>query len=368
MKILQIHHSLNIGGVESMVCALSNELVKQNDVTICTYYDLLPGEGLEPVLSKDVKRISLHNKALTPLTKIIDMFRLVHVILSGNYDVVHVHGAFNFYILAILFKRKSTSFFYTVHSDAKKENGPMSNFMFPIKKYFFSRKNVVPITISPESQRSFAELYHCESELVLNGVVAPVVSNNPNIIDEYAQKENCRPFIHVGRICEAKNQLVLCRVFDRLIKEGYNVMLVIVGPNADDNIFAQLKPFFCNQIVFLDARNDVAELMSHSEALCLPSIYEGLPVTLLEALSVGCVPICSPIGGMKNVVRDGVNGLLSASPDEDDYYHAMRRYLELSDDDINRIRNNVKNSFNDYCIVKTAQQYYSVYQKYNIKK
>lgn len=48
--------------------------------------------------------------------------------------------------------------------------------------------------------------------------------------------------------------------------------------------------------------------MAHCDAMCLPSIWEGLPVTLLEALSVGCIPICSNVGGIPDVIESGMNG------------------------------------------------------------
>ena len=50
-----------------------------------------------------------------------------------------------------------------------------------------------------------------------------------------------------------------------------------------------------------------------------------MPVTLLEALSVGCIPICSPVGGIVNVVKHGVNGLLSKDSTEEEYYLTVKK-------------------------------------------
>lgn len=74
--------------------------------------------------------------------------------------------------------------------------------------------------------------------------------------------------------------------------------------------------------------------MAYCDAMCLPSIWEGLPVTLLEALSVGCVPICSNVGGIPDVVESGINGFLSSSSSEEDYYEAMLEYFAKLEEEI----------------------------------
>jgi glycosyltransferase involved in cell wall biosynthesis len=67
----------------------------------------------------------------------------------------------------------------------------------------------------------------------------PVVSEARNAVDEARLTPHTRVFLHPGRITEAKNQLVLVRVFDRLIREGHDVALLIAGKEEDDAIVAE---------------------------------------------------------------------------------------------------------------------------------
>ena len=53
-----------------------------------------------------------------------------------------------------------------------------------------------------------------------------------------------------------------------------------------------------------------------------------MPISLLEALAVGAVPVCTPVGGIPNAVIDGENGFLSTDNTEAAYYEAMKRFLE----------------------------------------
>ena len=98
-------------------------------------------------------------------------------------------------------------------------------------------------------------------------------------------------------------------------------------------------------------------MLAYADAMCLPSIWEGMPVTLLEALSVGCIPICSPVGGIVDVINNGVNGVLSASSSAEDYYAAMKVYMSYTDEDINKMKQSSRESFEKYDIANASQEY-----------
>lgn len=52
-------------------------------------------------------------------------------------------------------------------------------------------------------------------------------------------------FIHAGRIDTPKNQLILCKVFKRLVDNGYDVVLLIAGSKQKQDIFKTIEPYFC---------------------------------------------------------------------------------------------------------------------------
>lgn len=361
MKILHINHSLLIGGTERVICGLINEQSKRNEVTLCTWYPPQSGEGLETLVSDRVKRVSLDNEEMNFMTKLIDEIRLYKLIKSGGYDVVHVHNNFNFYILAVLLLKNKVRFFYTIHSDAVRENGPLSSKTLIIKKMFFRKKWLVPITISPQSQQSFENLYHCESYLQVNGIERPKVEINTLLLREYRFTPNTRVFVHIGRICEAKNQEVLCKVFKQLICEGNDVVLLIIGPREIESIWEKIKEYFSERICYLGSKDDAISFLRMADGMCLPSIYEGLPITLLESLAVGCIPICSPVGGIPSVIENGYNGFLSESSSEEDYYVAVKRFLNTPFKTIEYIKAQAQKTFEKYDISQTAVGYEKIY-------
>lgn len=359
MRILHIHPAMTSGGIEAMISALANEMAKKEDVTVCSIFEPSENDLFWNRLSEGVKKQTLGKKKRGFSLKII--FKIFNTIRVGRFDVVHIHGMFYYYALSILLLHKRVKFFYTIHSDAKMENTIWDKKLFYIKKYCFKKGYIHPITISKTSQESFEDLYQCDNQLILNGVVKPKLTNE-NLINRYRLTQNTKVFIHAGRISVPKNQLVLCKVFRRLIDEGYDIVLLIAGARQIEDIFKSIEPYFCDRIRYIGERNDITQLMAYSDGMCLPSIWEGLPVTLLESLSVGCVPICSNVGGIPDIIDSGKNGLLSISSSEDDYYSTMKEYLSLSFNELSELKKNCKASFSKYNIINTASLYIKVYK------
>ena len=330
-----------------------------HDVTFCSIYQPKPDdifwfrlpESVHKTLGKQCTGFSLR-----------EVFAVYRFIRDGHFDVVQLHGFFYYFMFAVLLLPRQ-KFFYTFHSDANKENFKWDVRFFWLKKLMFRLGRVRAITISPASQQSFSELYGCQSALCENGIPVPVVSDERKAVDEARITPRTKVFLHPGRITEAKNQLVLVKVFDRLVKEGRDVVLLIAGKEEDDAILQQICPYFCERIQYLGLRKDVPSLMAKADGMCLPSVWEGLPITLLECLAVGCIPVCSPVGGIVNVVTDGRNGLLSKSSSEEDYYQAMLRFLALGADEVARLKEQCTQSFQPYHISNTVQKYLQEYTR-----
>lgn len=347
------------GGIESVICSIAGEMARQgHDVTVCSIYRPKQDDIFWYQLPENVHRDTLGKE--TTGFSLREVFAVYRYIRRGHFDVVQLHGFLYYFFFAVVMLPRQR-FFYTFHSDARRENFKWDARFFPLKKLVFRLGLVRAITISPASQQSFRDLYGCNSSLCENGIPMPAVDDSPNVVDEARLTPSTRVFLHPGRITEAKNQLVLVRVFRRLIEEGQDVVLLIVGKEEDDAILQQLRPYFSDRIRYLGLRTDVPSLLARADAMCLPSVWEGLPITLLECLAVGCIPVCSPVGGIVNVVEDGRNGLLSASSAEDDYYRAMRRFLVLDADGAARMKQQVRASFQPYHISHTVEKYLAAY-------
>ncbi len=356
MRILHINPNLFGGGIEAMICNLANKMAEKWDTTVCSIYEPKESDVFWYKLQPAVKKYTIGKRKLGFSLK--EIWKVYRYIARGKFDVVYLHCHIQYHVLAILLLHNKVRFFYTVHSDAFMENIGWAKRLFLLRQFFFKHRWVTPITISNASQESFTKLFGCSSELIYNGVPRPLIPDTAPIeVSKLRTSKDTVIFMHPGRISEEKNQVVLCKVINRLLEDGHDVALLIAGTVSSPVVYDELSVYFSDRIVYLGLRGDVPALLAYSDAFCLPSIWEGLPVTLLEALSVGCVPICSPVGGIVNVITSGDNGLLAASSSEEDYYQAMRRFVNMSKEERCAMRHNCIESFTPYDIANTAKEY-----------
>lgn len=358
MKILQMHKSLGTGGIEAMLCALSNVLAETQDVTVCTIVQPAPDDKFYRELAPGIHRETIGRTGKGKPFQ--EMLRIARFIRKGRFDIVQIHGSFYYYALAILLQHRRTRFCYTVHSDALKENNPWDLRILFFKRFCFRKGWVHPITISPASQRSFTELYGCESRMIPNGVVRPQAVAGSNL-DALRRTPRTRVFLHASRISPEKNQVMLCRAFDRLVREGADVALAIAGPVHHHDIFDEMKTMFSDRIRYIGTRSDIPALLCTADGMCLSSFYEGLPVILLEALAAGCIPVCTPAGGIVDVICDGENGILAAETTEDAYVAALKRMLAMPDAAVDTLKAACLRTGAQYDIQETGRKYLSYY-------
>ena len=276
MRILLIHTALDTGGIETFVVSLANELSSQgHEVHVCSIFEPTKDAVCWNRLNEKIIRHTLgKHKCGFSIKEPLKVWRLIRRLRP---DVVHIHGFIAYYALSISLLHQTIRFIYTVHNDAAKEGNQWDIRLHRIKKWLFAHQWANAVTISQESDASFQSYYgDCKRTLIYNGVCLP--SFPQNVKEELL-------FLNPGRITEQKNQVMLCRVFDRLIKEGHPIHLLIAGEKQDEAIFAQMQPYFSSQIEYIGCRSDIPQLMAKAGAMCLPSLWEGMPITLSIAIS-----------------------------------------------------------------------------------
>jgi glycosyltransferase involved in cell wall biosynthesis len=112
----------------------------------------------------------------------------------------------------------------------------------------------------------------------------------------------------------------LLRALALVRERGIACSLVLAGDGAERERLEHLRDELglAGQVQFLGAVSNVADVLAAVDVFVLPSVIEGLPLALLEAMLAGKAVIATSVGGVPEVVRAGVNGLLvpPASPRE----------------------------------------------------
>lgn len=362
MKILEIIPHLASGGAERFTVDLCNELSVRNEVTLLTFYSLEKYGFYLSDLSENVKVISLNKKQGEFIRAFINVIKIINYFKP---DVVHMHLNSILYCLPAIFFFKNIKFFMTIHNDAEKEADGFCGKM--VRKLCFKTGSVVPITISPNSQRSFNEYYNLiSSNMIFNGrnvyKSKVAVSNSTKAeVDSCKQTSTDRVIINLARINEVKRQVLLTRVVNRLYNEGYLFTLLIVGSKREEHLVKEIDSFRCPLVHMLGEKTNPLEYLKLSDAYCLCSSYEGMPISLIEALGMETVPVCTPVGGIADVVKDGYNGILTSGLFEDDLYIALKRFLDLPDTIMKELKKNAGETYSSYSMVECARKYFAVF-------
>lgn len=354
MKILQVLSTLVTGGAEQFTVELTNELIRKGyECDLVTLFDVEEGNDLLKKLSPKCKYSSLHKKLGFDLGCYTRLYKFIK---AGEYDVVHIHvGAIPYILLSTLLLKK-VKFVATIHSEAKREAG--RNLKKWSRFYMFQHNKCTPVTISEESKSSFDEYYKMDALMVYNGVsdykglgISPLKDNEEQLL-----------FIHPASCQPVKNQELLIKAFAKLVLEYPNSKLIWLGSNAAyKSLYESLLPLMPKQFVYVGAVSNVRDYLAQADAMCLSSKMEGMPMTIIEAFSVGTPALCTPVGGIVNMIEEDKNGMISASLSIEDYYLMMKKFCGLSATQRKIMRQCAQESFARYSIENTARGYLTIY-------
>lgn len=135
-------------------------------------------------------------------------------------------------------------------------------------------------------------------------------------------------FLSVGRLRTRKAVGVLLEAFDRLRRERQDVELVVIGDGELRPVIeAQRARLGTAGVRLLGAvpRDQIARHLAAADVFVLPSIYEGFPLAILEAMAAGLPVLATRVSGNPEAVEDGVSGLLVEPEDAAGLTRAMAR-------------------------------------------
>jgi glycosyltransferase involved in cell wall biosynthesis len=133
----------------------------------------------------------------------------------------------------------------------------------------------------------------------------------------------------VGNFTAKKDHHTLLRAFASLAATYPELRLVLVGSGPlEAELRAEVGALGLGPVVvFTGMRDDVSELLPAFDVFVLSSRYEGLPIALLEAMATGVPSVATRVGGIPEVVTDGVDGLLIEPGEPDEIVKAVDRIL-----------------------------------------
>lgn len=295
MKILQIIGTLNRGGAETLLVNIQKNISKEYKM------DFLVFEDKKYELTDEVKKNGGNIIFILPPNK-QGMFGFINnlrkICKENKYDVVHAHTLFNcgFCVFAS----------YLAGVKIRISHGHSTKYLdkkinITKKIYYFISKlliNLFSTTCIACSKEAGNLLFYKNKKIVIlkNGIDINKFlyseKNDVEIRKKYNIEKDALIIGNVGRLVYIKNQMFLLKVFKMVKKEVPNSYLFLIGDGImkKDIIEEINKLELTNSVILAGNVDDVEKYYSSFNVFAFPSLFEGLPLTLLEAQCNG-VPI-----------------------------------------------------------------------------
>lgn len=314
--ILFILSSFNIGGAEIDVLNLANSLVKRN-IKVTIFSD---GGSLEKVLSKEVKLSRINVTSSNWIIMLYSMFRILAYCLLNRVTSVNpqsIRGVFLVGFTCKLLRLPLIATIHNIHHRGTLERGVALLNLLPSVVLFvseFERQKFIQAGLNPHI-----------TKVMYSGID---LKKFPKAI---VNKRKTRNIAMVGRLSPEKGIDIGIRAFGRICQEYPDTRLLIVGDGScKPDLIKLAEKTAPNQIRFLGSRHDIPDFLKSIDFLLLPSFTESLSVVAREAMAAGKPVISSDVGGMKEIIHCGNNGILVPARDVPALSGAIQDLLDHS--------------------------------------
>ncbi len=256
------------------------------------------------------------------------------LLVEGRFDIVHFHlpytAALGRLVVASLPRRLRPVTVYTEHSLWNK----VAVLVKVLNRATVGRDGAL-LAVSPAAYDALPPALRPRARVVVHGVDLSLSRAMVARRDEIRREVRAELGVPEG-------ELLAVTVANLRSEKGYDVLLDTARLTADRDLpirFAaagqgalegeltarHAELGLGERFVFLGHRDDALRLIAAADAFVLPSHQEGLPVTLMEATSVGVAIVATAVGGVPQVITDGINGLVVAPADPVALADALQR-------------------------------------------
>lgn len=289
MRILQIITLSELGGGQSVVANIANSFSEEHEVVV------VAGEGdgkMRELLDERVAWVHLPRlkRSLSLFDDLCTIYDFWKLYIKYKPDIIHLHSSKAGMLGRVAFPARKVV--YTVHGF---DSIRLAHRQFLFLEKLMQRRCKSIVAVSKYDERNLiAEKIERNIATVYNGTPTFEVGDNLSfgIPEKYKKVVLC-----VARTAYPKNHPLFIEIAKYLPQYAF----VWIGnkeaiPNEYDNVF------------FLGNIPNAAMYCSIADLFVLPSNYEGLPMVIIEAMSFGKPVVASNVGGIHEIVHDGVNG------------------------------------------------------------
>lgn len=354
-NILFLTRKMDLGGTEKVVLQLCEILLPQvNKIVICS----CGGRNVAELDEMGIRHYEIPDIANKDLNTIKTAFFLIKkVIQKENISVIHSH-------------HRMAAFYARVISDKRIVRIVNVHNTFYDKKIMtkFAYKGAEVVAVGNKVKKNLTEVYSLsDSRITVISNAVKAFSQDIKSIQELqeAKKKGCVIIGNIGRLTKQKGMEYFLRSIPVVKRQCKNVKFVIVGVGEEEDSLQQLAKELQvnNDLIFLGYRSDIQNVMSQLDFVVLSSLWEGFPLTPIEAFSVKKTIVATAVDGTPEIVKNEINGILVEKEDVADLAKAIIR-LAKDEQLRNSYADNALKTFESaFSFEKMSEKYLAFYKK-----
>jgi glycosyltransferase involved in cell wall biosynthesis len=325
IRVLEALATLKPAGAERVAVSLARGLDPDRfETQVVSLFDAFP-TGLEPELEQAAVPVAHLGKQSGFDPRMYGRF--LGELRRFRPHVVHTHSYIVRYTLPPCLAVHGVVMAHTVHNVASREVEPLGR---AIHRVAF-RLGMLPVAISGEVARSFREVYGFEPAAVIPNGIAVERYQNREARERWRREQGFGPddglVVSVARLEQQKNPLALIDSFARALGEDARWRLIFAGDGelrgAAEAHAAALG--LAGRVHFVGVRKDIPDLLAACDVFALTSDWEGSPIAVMEAMAAGLPVVATAVGGVPELVDDGLTGELAPRGDVESHATALAR-------------------------------------------
>jgi glycosyltransferase involved in cell wall biosynthesis len=371
IRVLECIRQGQVGGGESHLLSLIENLDRSKFVPVVLSFT--DGPMVDTLRKASVECHVIYTERPFDITAWRTVKKFIR---SKNIDIIHAHGTRANSNVIWAARSLNIPVVYTVHGwSFHDDQNPLVRGLRILGEKYLTSKSNVNISVSRSNRDS--------GKTVLKGFKSIVINNGINLTKfspgngykdirkEFGISENAFLVLFVARLTLQKQPLLLIEAFNAIVKRNPDLHLLIVGDGElrDEarNLVDTLK--IRDKVTFRPFRSDIPDILAAGDIFVLPSLWEGLPIGLLEAMAMGKAIIASDVDGTNEVIRHNKNGLLIEAGKSLALSAAMERLMsekKLWLDLQKNARSTVTEMYNaTFMTRQTEEVYVNIFENYN---
>jgi len=341
VKVLRILNRFNIGGPILNVTYLTKYINPDKYKTLliggqCEKHEqsahfILDEEGVR------FKELKYMRRAISPFFDLISLFQIILIIYRFKPNIIHTHAAKAGLLgrVASLFYFRKISVVHTYHGNV------FDGYFSRIKNFFIlkieqilARVSTKIVAISNLQKQDLVNKYKiCQTSKIqviplgfdLTKFTATMDSKRQETRQEFSLTDDIILITIIGRIVPVKNHKLFIDVINYCKnKTKYDIRALVVGDGSDTNEIIDytntlgLKASYKvakekTDVLFTSWRSDIDRILAASDIVCLTSLNEGTPVSIIESMASKTASISTNVGGVSDIINHRVSGIVSDS-------------------------------------------------------